>query len=829
MNHRMGMRSLWSVLIFLCLGFVGMEECVAKSVDAEFRWQVGDGNWVDALKTARGRIEKSSWMDSKAVKADDRLRVIQALGGYVGAYGWRQEYDDEVQKYYREGLKEAEDSVGARLVFDMAMARYYMASDRPGLAIPYVQKRLEYWKSQNNPYGLMNAYQDLADTYARSGDLAGQQQYQQASLEIAKAYYQFGKQPGSAAEWVSYHEILLARMEDAANRRDARELAELWKEDEPVLGKYLAKRFYSYLTVAEDFSRAGDKDKAARLYDQAGVAWRNEFSPLSKQTDLSKLNLPPDDRAAFACTQATIWTYAGNVSAVKGFDECERLNALFKRELDAKLYRMRGLAYEKAEQFNKAVDAYQASIASAERTRKSFSLAERLAFFRTNVRESYGGLLRASVRRAAASGAEKDFDAALQASELMRGRQFGELLDEGAQAKVATQKLKMVREGLKPGEAVLAYSILDDAVVLVGFTKDRQLARVLPLDVKDLNHRLRVAARDLGDPGSDAGQIEAQLVPLSRTLLLPAGELLRGKTKLLVLPDESLNLIPFDLLTLTPDTYRPLIKDMTVRVAPSFRFLVLTAKRESVQGAKGVFALGDPAYGKGSQLADAKGLETAASTRGSDYLQYFAPLPETRTEVASIANLFPEGGQSVLLGGQATESAVKKANLKDFRYVHFATHGVLGGDVPGLLEPALVLGNEPGEDGFLTSSEVLSLKLNADLAVLSACKTGTGELVTGEGVMGMSRAFLVAGSRAVVVSLWSVESKATEQLMVAFYQHLKEGMEPPEALRRAKLDLLERSEAADGPSRDLQVQPREVKGKNVRHPVYWAPFVLVGT
>src|SRR5262249_52654711 len=158
---------------------------------------------------------------------------------------------------------------------------------------------------------------------------------------------------------------------------------------------------------------------------------KTEFSPLSKQTDFSKLNLPPDDRAAFACTQATMWTYAGNAAAVKGFDECERLNALFKREFDAKLYRMRGLAYEKAEQFDKAVEAYQASIESTERTRKSFSLAERLAFFRTNVRESYGGLLRASVRRAAKSGSEKDFDAALQASELMRGRQFGELLDEG--------------------------------------------------------------------------------------------------------------------------------------------------------------------------------------------------------------------------------------------------------------------------------------------------------------------------------------------------------------------------------------------------------------
>ena len=828
----MRIKVLYSVFVFICLGTVGIAVCAGKSVEAEFRWQVGDGNWVDALKTARTRIDKSSWMDSKDVKADDRLRVINALGGYVGAYGWRPEFDAEVQKHYKEGLDYAGNAQDARLVFDMAMARYYLASDRPGLSIPYGQKRVEYWKAQNNTYGLMNAYQDLAEGFARSGDVAGQQRYQQAALDIAKNYFQFGKQPTSNAEWASYHEILLVRMEDAAHKQDARELLELWKEDEPVLNKYLARRFRSYLTVAELLAGSGDQGKAAEVYEQAKGAWKNEFSPLAKQTDLAKLNLPPDDRAGFVCAQAIIWTYGNKPAALKGFEECERLNALFKKDPDAKLLRMRGLAFEKAGQLDKAIEAYQASIESAERTRKSFSLAERLAFFRTSVRESYGGLMRASARRAALTGAEQDFDAALQASELMRGRQFGELLDEGAQAKVATQKLRLFRNELKPEEVVLAYTILDDAVVVLGFSKDRQMSQVLAVDMKELNQRLRAVARDLADFSSDSEKIDAQITSLSQTLLAPVADLLAGKKRLLVLPDEALNLVPFDLLTLSGDKYRPLIKDVTVRVAPSLRFLILTAKRDPAQGGKGVFALGDPVYAKGPQLAGYPVLETKTPTRGSDFLQHFSPLPETRTEVASIARLFTDSQPSVLLGEQATESAVKKANLKSFRYVHFATHGVLGGDVPGLREPALVLGNEPGEDGFLTSTEVLELKMNADLAVLSACKTGTGELVTGEGVMGISRAFLVAGSRAVVVSLWSVESKATEQLMVAFYQHLREGLDAPEALRQAKLDLLEKNETAEGPRRDLSVQGREQgreSGKrNIRHPAYWAPFVMVG-
>ena len=137
----------------------------------------------------------------------------------------------------------------------------------------------------------------------------------------------------------------------------------------------------------------------------------------------------------------------------------------------------------------------------------------------------------------------------------------------------------------------------------------------------------------------------------------------------------------------------------------------------------------------------------------------------------------------------------------------------LGGEVPGVGEPALVLGEEPNEDGFLTSSEVGKLKIGAELTVLSACNTGSGEFVTGEGVMGMSRAFLAAGSRSVVVSLWPVASKQTERLMVDFYRHLRGGKPAAEALRAAKLDLIE--------------QARKT-GSIEAHPFFWAPFILLG-
>ena len=155
--------------------------------------------------------------------------------------------------------------------------------------------------------------------------------------------------------------------------------------------------------------------------------------------------------------------------------------------------------------------------------------------------------------------------------------------------------------------------------------------------------------------------------------------------------------------------------------------------------------------------------------------------------------------------------------------------------VPGIGEPALVLGNETKEDGFLTASEVEELQLQANVTVLSACQTGAGDLVTGEGVLGLSRAFLVAGSKAVVVSLWSVASKETKQLMVSFYSHLQAGLDPAVALRKAKLDQNERGfkfvDRPDNNSPKDSASPSSTLLQPINkwdHPYFWAGFILVG-
>jgi CHAT domain-containing protein len=162
----------------------------------------------------------------------------------------------------------------------------------------------------------------------------------------------------------------------------------------------------------------------------------------------------------------------------------------------------------------------------------------------------------------------------------------------------------------------------------------------------------------------------------------------------------------------------------------------------------------------------------------------------------------------VAIGKEANEGLVKSGALSDFRYLHFATHGIVDEVSPELSR--IYLQESDKEDGNIFSGEIFNLKLNADLAVLSACETGLGKYSKGEGVIGLSRALVYAGARSIVVSFWPVADESTAQLMTEFYRQLvgRAGVSPRVALRTAKLKL--------------------GGGQPYGAPYYWAPFVLIG-
>jgi CHAT domain-containing protein len=184
-------------------------------------------------------------------------------------------------------------------------------------------------------------------------------------------------------------------------------------------------------------------------------------------------------------------------------------------------------------------------------------------------------------------------------------------------------------------------------------------------------------------------------------------------------------------------------------------------------------------------------------------------LRDSGREVTSVAKRY-KSNEAVVFQGRAAKEENVKGNeyLGTARRIHFATHGVISERQPQYSGLVLTLDEDPKEDGLLQVYEIFNLKLNADLVVLSACKTGLGKEVKGEGLIGLTRAFMYAGARSLVVSLWQVADPSTAELMVKFYERLDRAGDKADALRQAKLELIQSGRYA--------------------HPFYWAPFVLVG-
>jgi CHAT domain-containing protein len=179
-------------------------------------------------------------------------------------------------------------------------------------------------------------------------------------------------------------------------------------------------------------------------------------------------------------------------------------------------------------------------------------------------------------------------------------------------------------------------------------------------------------------------------------------------------------------------------------------------------------------------------------------------------EADAIAKLIVNGKPDVWMDLNANEDNLRTRDLTSYRYVHVATHGLLDAERPQFTGVVLSLVGNQSNDGFLRTDEIFNLKLGAPLVMLSACETGLGKEKRGEGVIGLTRAFMYAGAPTVGVSLWSVADKPTAELMTDFYRRLlaSSPQSPASALRDAQLAM--------------------INGKTHSAPFYWAPFVLVG-
>jgi CHAT domain-containing protein len=590
-------------------------------------------------------------------------------------------------------------------------------------------------------------------------------------------------------------------------RVDRAELLALWKQIEVVARDVLTKSYTAYLEGAKTFADAGEFEVAKGLLRVAAVADRSDGHDLAAPL-------------AQVCAAAYVAARAGDPQAVGAADTCIEKSARKDRPLGPAEQTAFAEAYTRAGRLDEAIELLQAAITELEATRSSFAVDERAQFFRTAARRSYWALIRAHGMRAAARGpleGASDIEAALRVTEQVRARQLGEVLGERGRAIAEFRDLAQLRERLGEGEALVSYVATERDVLVIALDDDAWSFAALEIDGAALASVTGELARGLARPSTPAVLLEEQLTLLGRALLRPVAGIVDDARTLTVLPDGVLNTIPFDLLSTAP-TWTPLLERVTVRLTPSLGFYLTPHAGRPIRD--GLLALGDPIMPKG-----------------------VPPLPETRTEIERIAGMFGDDRRRLLLGDEARESGFVGGDLSVYGAVHLATHGILGRELPGVVEPALIVTAEAGEDGFLTASEVAELSLNSEITVLSACKTGLGDMSSGEGVFGMSRAFLLAGSSSVVVSLWSVDSRATEELMVLFYSALQSGDDPYAALRTAKLRLRDGNAATTAGERGLEFDEgpkKPVKRKPTppveppppvqrwNHPYYWGAFTLIG-
>lgn len=289
---------------------------------------------------------------------------------------------------------------------------------------------------------------------------------------------------------------------------------------------------------------------------------------------------------------------------------------------------------------------------------------------------------------------------------------------------------------------------------------------------------------------------------------------LRDESKLIVIPDGLLNYVPYESLV---HNDRYLIEDHQISYLPSASLIELlrqTAKSTPDRdGQLDLLAFGDPVFQPQSKISLTRKLTSNRSQMGPQVWDWdrtrLSRLPRTRDEVEYIASLIPKERTRLYLGKDSTEKAFKQEPLNRYRWIHLATHSLINERNPGRSAVVLALDGNNDEDGFLSATEIAELDLNCDLVILSACDTGRGQLSSGEGIIGLSRSFFIAGARSVIVSQWAVSDISTAQLMKDLYQQLVDGSAKPAALREAKLRMIH-------------------GGSETRHPYYWAPFIVIG-
>ena len=559
-----------------------------------------------------------------------------------------------------------------------------------------------------------------------------------------------------------------------------------------------------------DFRRnQGEYSQAQKIFQQALAIFKEVGNKEGEGVALSNIGRVYAHQAQYP-------------QALKFFGEAL---AIFKQVGDkaseARTLRYIGSAFYQSGKFAEAEKTLRDGMEVLETLRTKLSDANKISIFETQT-ATYRLLQHVLI-------AQNKTNEALEISERGRARAFVELLSsrlsntntsQTSQPAVDKPTIALLQKIAKQQNATLVqYSIIPDTFKQDGKeqTKESELyiwvikptgeIAFRKSDLKPLWQKENTTLGELVDNSRESigvkrrGGIVASLDPkaapvkgrferLHELLITPIADLLPKKEteRVVFIPQNQLFLVPFPALQDEKGKY--LIEKHTILTAPSIQVLDLTHKQKNALKKSGVgreiLVVGNPTMPKNPITNEQE-----------------SPLPGAEQEAVKIAELLKT---QAMTGNKATKTAIVQ-KMPTARIIHFATHGFID-DFKGFGVPGAIAFAPSGEDnGFLTSGEILDLKLNAELIVLSACDTGQGD-IKGDGVIGLSRSLISAGIPSIVVSLWAVGDDSTSFLMTEFYKNMAQKLDKGTALRQAMLTTM--------------------KHKNYQSPYHWAAFTLIG-
>jgi len=377
---------------------------------------------------------------------------------------------------------------------------------------------------------------------------------------------------------------------------------------------------------------------------------------------------------------------------------------------------------------------------------------------------------------------------------------------------VSPCRVEQIQQLLNGNTALIEYFLGENQTIMFLITKTEFFVFPLPSRNK-IENSLRAFLKMLSNPpkGEFNGILAAKRI--YNELIFPAESKIKNViSNLIIIPDGILYYLPFETLVRS-DNGRPkeecyLIKNYRISYAPSSSILLFLSRIQSENNnPKGLLAFGNPFFSfntpKKQKKQNIKVLEEGYMN--TDFT--FSLLPYSGREIIKISKYFPRKQRDIFINKNAKEEVIKEISLCNYKIIHFACHALVDEKFPFRSGLVLSFDEDSKEDGFLQVREICSLKLNTDLVVLSACQTGKGKLENGEGILGFPRIFFYAGAKSILFSLWRINDKSTAFFMNYFYYYLSQGNEKAQALRLAKLKMIE---------------------SKFCHPFYWAAFVLNG-